>query len=101
MPHPALVFDFACDDGGEPIYLLNFNASGPRGEPTVHYWWHDPGEVRRESKTVAGFFAALLAVSPTPAVDWSEVDRLDPVLHRETIDPTYGQIGRASCRERV
>lgn len=85
FPNLKLVFHFANDDD-EPPYFLNYNANGPDGEPTVYHWYHDPGEVCPTAKTVARFLAHLAAVSPTPAVDWSETQRLDEVLFYEKID---------------
>jgi hypothetical protein len=81
----GLVFHFASADD-EPLFFLNFNANGPEGEPTVYHWYHDPGEVRPVSRTVRRFFADLIEVSSTPAVDWSETERLDEVLFRERIN---------------
>jgi hypothetical protein len=85
IPKQNLVFDFAAAADDEPIYFLNFNANGPRGEPTVHHLYHDPGDVQLTARTVEAFFADLIAVTPKPAVDWSETERLDPVYHRETL----------------
>ncbi len=81
-----LVFTFAWDEDGEPQYLINFNAHGRAGEPTVHNYRKGRGELGLEAKTLAEFFTGLLAVAAAPALDWSETERLDVVLHREILE---------------
>jgi hypothetical protein len=84
------VITFAWGDD-EPQYLLNFNAGGPHGEPTVYSWYHDPGDMALEASSLAEFFGKVTETFPTPAVDWDETTRLDVVLFHERID--FGENG--------
>lgn len=94
-----LVFTFAHDDE-EPVYVLNFNTNGPTGEPSVYSAQGDPPDFRLEANTTAEFFSTLIAVSPVPAVDWSEIGRLDVVLLQDKVDVSVMQteivLGRLS-----
>lgn len=95
------VLMFARDDNGEPIYLMNFNAYGPHGEPTVHHFFGDGGEITDEAKTPLRFFTALTAVADGPALDWDETTRVDPVLHQEKIDLGLAHGGQPAFAEVV
>jgi hypothetical protein len=94
MPDRRLVFTFADDEDSGGQYLLNFNALGPRGEPSVCIYHSDPGDVDEASASLAEFLARLLAVSSGPAVNWAEIDSPGlTILARETIDvsPVFGR----------
>ncbi len=80
----GLVFAFAEEvNDGLPMYLLNFNANGPTGEPSVHHYYRDMGDIEPEAATVSAFFAAKQATDSECAVDWTETEKLAPVLFRE------------------
>jgi SMI1 / KNR4 family (SUKH-1) len=80
------VFEFA-SDGGEGIYLLDYNARGPNGEPAVYLDIRDCGELDKVANSVDKFFGKLLSSSDGAEVDWSEAARLT-VVAREQIDLT-------------
>jgi hypothetical protein len=81
----AKVFFFAEGESG-CTFLLNFKEKGPRDEPTVWYYYSDPGDVRRQSRAVKDFFDSEMAVDTKPKVNWSETEKLNPLLHQETIE---------------
>ena len=68
---------------GLPMYLLNFNANGPAGEPSVHHYYRDMGDIEPEARTVAEFVVAKQASDSECAVDWTETGRLEPLLFGE------------------
>jgi hypothetical protein len=82
----GLVFEFG-SDGGEGIYLLDYNAHGRNGEPAVYLDIRDCGELDKVAGSVEKFFAKLLKSSDGAAVDWSEAERLK-VVTREQLDLT-------------
>lgn len=83
----SLVFRFAADRRrGDHHYFLNFNAKGRDGEPSVYHLYHDPGELRLFTKTVKAFFDKLIGVTDSPLADWSETERLETVLHQESME---------------
>ena len=80
----GLVFAFAEEvNDGLPMYLLNFNANGPAGEPSVLHYYRDIGDIEPEAGTVAEFIAAKQTSDSECAVDWAETGRLDPLLFRD------------------
>jgi len=86
FPDTRLVFEFG-SDGGEGIYLLDYNARGANGEPAVYLDIRDCGELDKVAGSVEKFFGKLLKSSDGAEVDWSEAGRL-PVVAREQIDLT-------------
>ncbi len=81
----SLIFAFGESEAGEPTYFLNFNANGPTGEPSIYHYFGDPGEFVLEKGDFEEFIATQMAVSDTPDVSLEEADKLNLVLHRETI----------------
>jgi hypothetical protein len=90
-----LVMPFAedCDTGG--VYLLNFNANGPAGEPEVCVWHSDPGDLGQAAASLAEILGPLMAVADGPSVDWNEI-RLHEIVAEETIE-----FGGAAAMEQV
>src|SRR5262245_22919029 len=82
----GLVFEFG-SDGGEGIYLLDYNARGRNGEPAVYVDIRDCGELDKVADSVEKFFGRLLKSSDGPEVHWSETERL-AVVARERLDLT-------------
>jgi hypothetical protein len=89
-PDHHLMFTFGEESETGATLLMNFNARGPKGEPSV-YFDHHGESTYLENDTLSGFFEAMLASSEAPSVDWSETERLD-VAARASIDlsPMYG-----------
>jgi SMI1 / KNR4 family (SUKH-1) len=94
-----LVFEFG-SDGGEGIYLLDYNARGPNGEPAVYLDIRDCGELDKVADSVEKFFSKLLKSSDGPEVDWSEGERLK-VLAREQLDLTGHYHGVPASTDQV
>jgi SMI1 / KNR4 family (SUKH-1) len=93
IPDRRLVFEFADQEERGGQYLLNFNARGPRGEPSIYLFFSDPGDLDEDSDSLTSFFADLLDVTEEAQVDWAETERPGvTVLARETIDvsPVFG-----------
>lgn len=87
FPDKRLVFFFAEDNSCRPMYLLDFNANGPEGEPAVFNYFYDTGgDIDEESENVGEFFHGLQSADDRPAVDWAEIDGLDTVHFREKLE---------------
>lgn len=85
VPDRNLLFTFAHDEE-EPVYVLNYNTKGRSGEPSVCALQSASSYFRLAANTTAEFLSALIAVSPTPAVDWTETGRLDVVLLQDKVN---------------
>jgi hypothetical protein len=94
-----LVFEWA-SDGGEGIYLLDYNARGPDGEPSVYLDIRDCGELDKVADSVDDFFRGLLKSSDGAQVDWSEAERLE-VVARERLDLTAHYHGLPASVDQV
>ncbi len=80
-----LVLHFADEEEFSGPFLLNYNACGPQGEPSVLLHFSDPGDMHTRAPSVTKFFARLLKTTDAPKVDWSETESLE-VVARETLD---------------
>ncbi len=98
-PDHALMFAFGDETETGATYLMNFNARGPAGEPSV-YLDHHGESTYLVNETIGGLFEEELAASDEPGVDWAEVDGLD-VLARETIDLSPLYDGSPATEEQV
>ena len=96
-PNHDLMFVFGEESETGATLLMNFNARGPKGEPSV-YFDHHGESTYLVNETLSGFFKANLASADAPSVDWSETERL-PIVGCETIDlsPIFGK--SASCEQ--
>jgi SMI1/KNR4 family protein SUKH-1 len=123
----ALVFSFAHDDmAGQ--YLLNYNACGPRGEPSVYLFWANDMSCEKKADSVEECFAKELGLEEEtdetpeprrirpiatkgepsvygprpsrPCVHWSETDELE-ALFRENLDLTHHDRGVPATCEHV
>jgi hypothetical protein len=94
-----LVFEFG-SDGGEGVYLLDYNARGPNGEPAVYLDIRDSGELDKVANSVDKFFGKLLKSSDGAEVDWSEAERL-PVVASERMDLTGHYHGMPASLDQV
>ncbi len=93
------MFVFGDETETGATYLMNFNARGPGGEPSV-YLDHHGESTYLVNETIGGLFEVELAASDEPGVDWAEVDGLD-VLARETIDLSPLYDGSPATEEQV
>jgi len=98
-PDHRLLFAFG-GSGTGGTYLLNFNANGAGGPPSVSIDYH--GESTHfVSDTIGAFFDEALASSPEPSVDWSEAEGRLPVVARETIDLSAMYDGRPASEDQI
>jgi hypothetical protein len=83
----ALVFRFGRgrESGGD--YLMDYNARGPES-PSVYIHYNDGTGATLLEESFDGFLEQLVAASPGPHVDWSETERSQDVVARETVDLT-------------
>ena len=90
-PNHNLMFVFGDESETGATLLMNFNAGGPEGEPSI-YFDHHGESTYLVNETLSGFFKANLASAGAPSVDWSETERL-PIVACETIDlsPIFGK----------
>ncbi len=79
------VFGYEMECGG--TFLLNFNAQGPGGPPSVYIDHHGESTYLVDD-TIGGLFESALASSDVPEVNWSEGAEDLPIVARETIDLT-------------
>lgn len=85
IPEQRLVFSFAMDHELGGMYLLNFNANGPDGKPSVYQYYSDPGDLDFTAISLTTFFEGSLATEDRPCVNWDET-QLHEVIAEETID---------------
>jgi hypothetical protein len=90
-PDHNLMFVFGEESETGATLLMNFNAGGPKGEPSI-YFDHHGESTYLVNDTLSEFFKANLASAGAPSVDWSETERL-PIVACETIDlsPIFGK----------
>ena len=98
-PDRDLVFVLGDETEIGGTYLLNFNAKGPAGEPSIYIDVHGES-TSRVAGSLKELLETLLASSPVPSVNWSETETL-PVLARETIDISAIYHGRLASVEQV
>jgi hypothetical protein len=98
-PKHDLMFAFGEESETGATLLMNFNARGPKGEPSV-YFDHHGESTYLENETLFGFFQAMLASSETPSVDWSETERLE-VVARESIQVAGNYNGAPASLDQV
>lgn len=94
-----LVFAFGEESETGATLLMNFNARGPKGEPSVYFDYHGES-TDLQNDSLSGFFQAMLASSETPSVDWSEIERLE-VVARESIKVAGNYNGAPASLEQV
>ena len=102
VPDHNLMFVFGCENQSGGTFLMNFNANGPEGAPSVYIDYH--GESSSFfSDTITAFFNAQLAASPEPGVDWSETEarRGVSIIACETIDLSALYKGKAASEDQV
>ncbi|HVV99064.1 MAG TPA: SMI1/KNR4 family protein [Planctomycetaceae bacterium] len=98
-PDQDLMFVFGEETEVGGTYLLNFNAKGPAGEPSVYLDFHGESTYRM-ADSLQDLLNQLLASSAAPSVDWSEIEDL-PVLARETIDISPIHRGKPASVDQV
>ncbi len=91
-----LVFEFAEHAEVDLGFLLDFNANGPRGEPSVATFTHGDVEVEPAADSFAEFMAAQVETDEAPAVDWTETIDAPDLLAREVVE--VADWGGASLR---
>jgi hypothetical protein len=99
-PDRGLVLVFGHDEEVGGTYLMNFNAQGPGGPPSI-YIDHHGESCDLVSNTIAGLFESALASSDVPAVNWSEGAEDLPIVARETFDLSDLFDGRPASMEQV
>jgi hypothetical protein len=82
----SLVFVLGQDTeiGGQ--YLLNFNAQGRAGEPSIYLFFNDGCGARMVSSSLEGLLKELLTFDKAPHIDWAEAQESAHDFARETID---------------
>ena len=102
VPEHDLMFAFGSENESGGTFLMNFNANGPEGAPSVYIDYHGESS-SLVSDTITEFFHAQLAASPGPSVDWSETEarRGITVIARETIDLSALYKGKAASEDQV
>lgn len=97
-----LLFAFGENTDTRGIWLMNFNARGPREEPSVfiHHAGLVIGNTFLFTNSISGLFEAELASDAEPSVDWSETEIL-PRLACESTDLASMYGGRPASREQV
>ncbi|HEV3342738.1 MAG TPA: SMI1/KNR4 family protein [Pirellulales bacterium] len=98
-PDHSLLFVFGNETEVGGTYLLNFNARGPQGVPSVYLDFHGESTYH-VNDTLGGLFADLLASSAVASVDWSEAEDL-AALARESIDLSPIYDGRPASIDQV
>ena len=82
----GLVFAFAEHAEVDLGFLLDYNANGPQGEPSVATYTHGDIEIEPAADSFAEFMAAHVETDEAPAVDWNETVDAPDVLDREVVD---------------
>lgn len=99
-PDHDLVLLFGSETETGATLLMNFNAQGPGGAPSV-YFDHHGESTYLVGDTIAGFFEEQLASAAEPSVEWSEAETIPSVIARETIDLSTLYDGRPASEEQV
>jgi hypothetical protein len=99
-PDHRLMFVFGSDTEIGGTLLMNFNARGPEGSPSV-YIDHHGESTSLFNETIGGLFEAALASAAGPSVDWSEFDAGVPIIARETIDLSAVYRGKPASEDQV
>jgi hypothetical protein len=84
-PDHGLMFVFGSEIQSGATFLMNFNAHGPEGPPSV-YIDHHGESTYLVNDTIGGYFEAELASDAEPSVDWSEAEGRLSIIASETID---------------
>lgn len=82
----GLVFAFAEHAEVDLGFLLDYNANGPDGEPSVATYTHGDIEIEPAADGFAEFIAAHVETDEAPAVDWDETVDAPDVLAREVVE---------------
>lgn len=98
-PDHELVFVFGEELETGATALMNFNARGAKGEPSVYFDYHGES-TDLQNDALTGFFAELLVTSDAPSVDWSETERLD-VVARESIKAASNRHGEPASLDQI
>ena len=102
VPEHNLLFEFGSHNECGGTFLMNFNANGPEGAPSVYIDYHGESS-SLFSDTITEFFDDQLAASPEPVVDWSETKQVRgiTIIARETIDLSALYEGKAASEDQV
>lgn len=84
----ALVFRFGLDMESGGDYLMDYNAGGASESPSVYIHYNDGTGATLIDESFDDFIENLVADSPGPDVDWTEAERIQDVVARETVDLT-------------
>jgi hypothetical protein len=95
----SLLFVFGSDMNGGTL-LMNFNAQGPEGPPSVYVDYHGESTDRLDD-AIGDFFEGALRSDDAPSVDWSEAEASTDVIARETIDYAHVYGGKPASEEQV
>jgi hypothetical protein len=98
-PNHDLMFVFGQETEVGGTYLLNFNAKGPKGEPSVYLDFHGESTYR-VGGSLEKLLKKMLSTSAVPSVNWSEIEDL-PVLARESIDISPVHQGKPASVDQV
>lgn len=84
----SLVFEFAEHAEVDLGFLLDYNARGRHGEPSVFSYTHGDIVVDLVADDFREFVAAQVETDEHPDVDWDETVDADGVLGREVVETT-------------
>lgn len=93
-PDHALVFRLGYDNGIGTQFLLNYNASGARGEPSFYAYHNDGTGAHRLADSVAEFLEEELRFSAHPHVDWNEWKEGWEIIAQEGRDILFAEGGQ-------
>ncbi|APW61872.1 SMI1/KNR4 family protein [Paludisphaera borealis] len=96
----GLVFEFGRHTEGELGLLLDYNANGPEGEPSVASYTLGDLEVDHVADSLDEFIAAQIETDDAPVVDWDETVDAPDVLGREVVETSTWD-GEQSSLEQV
>lgn len=84
----GLVFELGSDvDGGR--FLIDYNAQGPKGSPSVYLFHNDGTGASLVDESIDDFLENLGGTDAEPCVDWSEVERAQEIVARESMSPIF------------
>jgi hypothetical protein len=84
-PQHQLLFIFGNETETGGTFLMNFNARGPAGEPSV-YIDHHGESTYLVNQSLSAFFESEMATSPEPTVKWADAQKDADPIARVDID---------------
>ena len=85
---PALVFRFGEGMESDGEYLMDYNSVGPGESPSVYIHYNDGTGATLLGDSLDAYLERRASGSPGSDVDWSDAERAQDVLARESVDLT-------------